>query len=104
MILNAEGRARLQSHLQNVLRQPCSVCGGNSFQLEDSIFELREFVGGGVAADGIVKPVLTITCQSCGHINFMSPLSTGIISYNPPQMQAQPEPTVITTEESTEED
>ena len=48
MQLNAEGRQRFQAHLQKVLRTPCAVCGGGNWQIEDAIFELREFAGGGL--------------------------------------------------------
>ena len=87
MQLNQEGRARLQNHLQNVLRNPCAVCGGSQWQVEDTMFELREFAGGGIATQGSVKPVVTATCNNCGHILFMSPLTTGIV-----QIGQQPAP------------
>ena len=74
--------------------------------MDDSIFELREFHGGGIAAEGSLKPVVALTCNGCGHVLFMSPLTTGII-----QMQQQPGtitepvtgPTTSTTEEEVEE-
>ncbi|MDP4201027.1 MAG: hypothetical protein Q8922_15645 [Bacteroidota bacterium] len=94
MQLNQEGHARLQAHLQNVLRNPCSVCGGAQWQVEDTMFELREFAGGGVAAQGAVKPVITATCNSCGHILFMSPLTTGIVQVGQ-QPAAAPESVVV---------
>jgi hypothetical protein len=88
MVLNPEGRARFQQHLQVALRQPCSICGTGNWQVEDAIFELREFMGGAVATAGSVKPVLAMTCNGCGQVVFMSPLKTGIIGV--PQ-QAQPQ-------------
>ncbi len=88
MQLNAEGRARFQGHLQNVLRKPCSLCGNNNWQIEDSIFELREFDGGGLSTAGAVKPVLSMTCTGCGHTLFISPLTTGIVQF---QQEAAPE-------------
>src|ERR1035437_4669468 len=83
MQLNPEGRARYQGHLQNVLRKPCSLCGNNNWQIEDAIFELREFAGGGLTTGVAVKPVLSMTCTGCGHILFISPLSTGIVQLQP---------------------
>jgi hypothetical protein len=101
MVLNPEGRARFQQHLQTTLRQPCSVCGTGNWQVEDAIFELREFVGGSVPTQGSVKPLLAMTCNGCGHVVFMSPLKTGIISV--PQQQ-QPQVQVTQPEEVTDDD
>ncbi len=101
MQLNSEGRARFQAHLQNILRQPCSVCGTGNWQVEDSIFELREFTANAPQQQMSVKPVLAMTCNGCGHIVFMSPLKAGIIGT--PQA-AQPQQMVTeTVEETTEE-
>ncbi len=102
MVLNPEGRARFQQHLQNTLRQPCSVCGTGNWQVEDAIFELREFVGGDVPTQGSVKPVLAMTCNGCGHVVFMSPLKTGIIAVpqqQPPQMQVAQSAEEVTDDE-----
>ncbi|HET6400989.1 MAG TPA: hypothetical protein VFH95_06270 [Candidatus Kapabacteria bacterium] len=109
MQLNSEGRERFKAHLQTFLRQPCSVCGTGSWQAEDAIFELREFMGDARQQQISVKPVLAMTCNGCGHIVFMSPLKTGIIGT--PQAteqtatgQAAPSETVTETfEEVTEE-
>src|SRR6266550_1849214 len=88
MQLNEEGRARFQAHLQNVLRQPCSVRGSGNWQMDDSIFELREFHGGGLTGEGSIKPVVAITCNGCGHVLFMSPLTTGIVRLEQNQTSA----------------
>ncbi len=104
MQLNNEGRARFQAHLQNFLRQPCSVCGNGSWQVEDSIFELREFMGNTPQQQMSVKPVLAMTCNGCGHVVFMSPLKAGIISAQQPgASQAAPQETMTETVEETEE-
>src|SRR5437764_878822 len=102
MQLNPEGRARFQQHLQNVLRNPCSVCGAGQWQIEDTMFELREFAGGGIAAEGSIKPVVAATCNNCGHIVFMSPLTTGIVQVQ--QQSAVTEPVVEQTVETTDEE
>ncbi|HEY3874873.1 MAG TPA: hypothetical protein VGM92_05320 [Candidatus Kapabacteria bacterium] len=102
MQLNQEGRARLQQHLQTFLRQPCSLCGTGNWQVEDALFELREFVGGGVPEAGSqmqIKPLVAMTCNTCGHTVLMSPLKTGIIGVS---QQAQPQQVV--TEEIVEEE
>ena len=99
MQLNPEGRARFQQHLQNILRNPCAVCGAGQWQVEDTMFELREFSGGGIAAEGSVKPVVTVTCNSCGNILFMSPLTTGIVRVEQQAASEVVEETIETTDE-----
>jgi hypothetical protein len=91
MYLNEQGRARFQQHLQNILRQPCAVCGGGNWQLEDPLFELREFAGGNVPTEGVVKPLLAVTCKTCGNVVLMSAITTGVISApQAPVANAQP--------------
>ena len=102
MQLNPEGRARLQQHLQTFLRQPCSLCGNGNWQVEDAIFELREFLGGATLPAGSqvqIKPLMAMTCNACGHTVFMSPLKTGIIA-----MQQENQPQVVTEETVVEEE
>ncbi len=101
MVLNPEGRARFQSHLQAVLQRPCSVCGTGNWQVEEAIFELREFTGGPVAAEGAIKPVLAITCNGCGHVVFINPLKTGIIGISQQAPQAA-QPVSASKEEAIE--
>jgi len=87
MQLSPEGRTLFQQHLQTALRQPCGVCGTGNWQVEDAIFELREFNGGPLTNEGAIKPLMALTCNACGHVVFMSPLKAGIISI---QQQAAP--------------
>ena len=77
------------------------MCGTGNWQVEDAIFELREFTGGGVTTEGSVKPVLAMTCNGCGHVVFMSPLKTGIIAL---QQQGQPEVAAQGAEEITDDE
>ena len=92
MQLNTEGRARLQTHLQTVLRHPCAVCGNGNWQVDDTIFELRQFAGGGVTTQGAIKPVVTITCNGCGNVLFMNALTTGVVQVQQP---AAPQPSAV---------
>ena len=105
MQLNQEGRTRFQAHLQQFLRNPCSVCGSGSWQVEDAIFELREFTGNQPQSQLSLKPVLAMTCNGCGHVVFMSPLKTGIIGQmQVSEQQPAPQQTVTETIEEETED
>ena len=101
MQLNPEGRDRLQAHLQNVLRKPCAICGNTQWQTDDTIFELRQFGAPATPnAQVTIKPVVSLTCNSCGNVLFMNPLTTGIVRLE--QQVAQPqvvEQTIVEEEE-----
>jgi hypothetical protein len=79
MQLNPEGQARFRNHLQNVIRKPRAVCGEGNWNFDDTVFEMRQFAGGPLPAQGAIKPVVTLTCQSCGNIVFLNALTTGIV-------------------------
>jgi hypothetical protein len=79
MQLNEEGMQRFQQHLQNTLRNPCGICGSGNWQFDDTVFELRQFAGGGLATGGTIKPIVSITCNGCGNVVFMNALTTGIV-------------------------
>ena len=99
MVLNPEGRARFQQHLQITLRQPFGMryrqLAGRGCGLRT-----REFTA---AADGefCQKPVLAMTCNGCGHVVCRSTLKTGIISF--PQ-QGQPQVAAPVAEEITDDE
>lgn len=90
MQLNPEGQARFRNHLQNVIRKPCAVCGEGNWNFDDTVFEMRQFAGGPLPAQGAIKPVVTMTCQSCGNIVFLNALTTGIVRVEPGEQNAAP--------------
>ncbi len=99
MQLNPEGMQRFHAHLQNALRNPCAICGSGNWQFDDTIFELRQFAGGGIAATGQIKPVVSLTCNGCGNIVFMNALTTGIV-----QVSQSSQPSDVPQENVTEEE
>ena len=58
--------------------KPRAIRGPRSWQVEDKIFELREF-GTDPAGQTSVKPVISMTCNGCGQVVFLSALKTGVI-------------------------
>jgi hypothetical protein len=89
MQLNPEGQARFRQHLQTVIRKPCAVCGSGNWNFDDTVFEMRQFAGGPLPAQGAIKPVVTMTCQGCGNIVFLNAITTGIVGVTP--VAEQPE-------------
>ena len=79
MRLTPEQLDRLRQHLQTNFRGGCTVCGNPHWQFDDVIFELRQFAGGGFAADALIKPAIAVTCTNCGHIVMLNAIATGVI-------------------------
>ncbi|MGF7028451.1 hypothetical protein [Sphingobacterium sp. HSC-15S19] len=48
--------------------RPCPMCGSNSWNVSDNVYELREFHGGDlVLGNGPILPVIPVTCNNCGN-------------------------------------
>lgn len=62
-------------------RRPCSLCGGNSWNLNNTIFELKEFTGTNMIIGGGISlfPVLVVTCNNCGNTLFLNAIKQGVI-------------------------
>ena len=74
----------LRSYLQNSIRGGCSLCGNTNWEFDDVLFELRQFMGGGVSTEGLIKPTVAVTCSGCGHIILLNALATGVIRLEQP--------------------
>jgi len=60
--------------------RPCQMCGIGSWNVSDSIFELREFNAGNmVLGNGPLIPVVPITCDNCGNTVFINAIKAGLI-------------------------
>lgn len=63
--------------------QPCPICGGTQWHVNDIIFEIREFNNGRMVfggPDSAIMPMITINCETCGHIRFLRATKLGIIN------------------------
>jgi len=52
----------------------CAQCGVNNWQVQDSVFELRQFSGGSLIVGGPLIPVVPVTCANCGNTVLVSAL------------------------------
>ena len=59
----------------------CTVCGGQTWQSNDKVFELRESRGGDVMMGGPVYPVMTLVCKRCGHVLLFDAITVGIVKH-----------------------
>jgi hypothetical protein len=57
----------------------CSQCGVESWQIQESLFELRQFSGGGLTVGGPVMPVVPVTCANCGNTVLLNAIVAGVM-------------------------
>lgn len=57
----------------------CPACAGHSFMLDQELWEMRTFSGGGLFAAGSVWPLLVLTCNTCGHLMTFNAYRAGVI-------------------------
>jgi|CXWL01.1.fsa_nt_gi hypothetical protein len=81
MKLNKKQQEKLISKLNEVWKnKSCEVCGQQNWEIDDTLFELREFHGGRtVLGSGAIKPLITIACTSCWNIKLMNAIHLGIV-------------------------
>lgn len=60
--------------------QKCNMCGDDTWNVADTLFELREYSGGGLTSRSAVLPVVTVTCTTCGNIHFINAISLGLVT------------------------
>ena len=63
----------------------CSVCGTNSWNLEQRLAELRFLSLGGFFVGGPVVPLIVITCNNCGNTIFINAMKAGWKLPTPPE-------------------
>ena len=63
-------------------KENCGHCG-NKLQLNDSVFELREFTPGDNASASSLFPVVVLTCKECGNTQMFSAVFLGVFGHLP---------------------
>jgi len=81
MKLTEEQKNKAIQFLSGLLKSPCNVCQGKDWILNDTVFELREFQGGGLVIGGksSIFPVITVICKTCGNTLFFNAIQLGLI-------------------------
>lgn len=87
MKLNKEQQEKLVSKLNEVWKNKiCEVCNQTNWMIDDTLFELREFHGGRtVLGSGAIKPLITISCNSCGNTKMMNAIQLGLVDPKNPE-------------------
>lgn len=81
MKLNEEQRTVAIERLSKFFSTSCLICNGKEWLLNDTVFELREFMGGGfvIGENVSIFPVLAVSCKSCGHTHYFNALLIGVV-------------------------
>jgi hypothetical protein len=59
--------------------RPCAQCGVANWQVQDAVFELRQFSGGGLVVGGTIIPVVPVTCANCGNTVLINAIRAGVV-------------------------
>jgi len=60
--------------------RPCPMCHVGKWSVQDKVFELREFHGGGLVIGGTpIIPIIPVTCGNCGNTIFINAIMTGVV-------------------------
>lgn len=90
MRLGPQQVEQLKQRLQTTFKNPCNVCGSGNWQFDDVIFELRQFMGGGATAEGVIKPAIAVTCGDCGNIVLINAFAAGALRVEKKATGTQP--------------
>lgn len=59
----------------------CTVCSENSWTYDSTLFEVREYQGGGMVIGGrsSILPTIALTCSNCGNTQFLNAVTLGLV-------------------------
>jgi hypothetical protein len=84
---------KLLAHLNSKWAgRPCAQCGVANWQVQDSVFELREFNAGSLVVGGPVLPLIPVICANCGNTILVNALVAQVIERPPVSVEAPKEP------------
>lgn len=81
MKLTQDQKNKVIQTLSSVLNSPCGVCHAQAWVLNDTIFELREFLTGGLTTGdrAVLFPVVAVLCRNCGNTLFFNAIQLGLV-------------------------
>jgi hypothetical protein len=92
MQLSEEQKSQMLKRLDEVwsAEQVCPVCRHNEWEVYDTVFEVREFVGGSVnVSGGAIIPCVAVTCKHCSNTLFFNAIKLGLVP--PPEKEKKGE-------------
>jgi hypothetical protein len=70
----------------------CPVCQSNKWGVSDKPVELREFTPGAFVVGGPVYPLVSVTCNVCGHTLLFNAIVMGVVDRDTTTPSEQPAP------------
>ena len=86
MKLTEAQQKKIKDWLTNkkAFKSNCVVCGDNTWNISDSVFQLIEFSQqGGIRIGGPIQPIVTILCNNCGNTILLNALQSGVVTPHP---------------------
>jgi len=81
MKLTAEQTTRALNALQHFAPIECSVCKHKEWAINDYLFEVRDFLGGGLTVDrAIVIPLVVLNCKTCSNTLLFNAVQLGVVA------------------------
>ncbi len=82
MKLTSEQQQKLISKLNEIWKnKTCEICTSTSWNINDTVFELREFHGGNMVIGGnsSIQPLISLTCNNCGNTKLLNAIKLDVI-------------------------
>ena len=58
----------------------CEICSNKDWNIDDTIFEMREFHGATtILGKGMLKPLLIVSCTKCSNTKFFNAINLDLI-------------------------
>ena len=85
MRLTKKQKELFNRRFPSLVESGCPVCRKGNFVVNDTIFELREFQGGGlyIGDQYSILPVISVVCNHCGHTLFFNAVLLGLVKPEP---------------------
>jgi len=91
MKLSEEQKSQMLNRLDEIwgTEKICPVCHHNQWAVFDTIYEIREFVGGSINVGGAIVPCIAVTCKHCSNTLFFNAIKLGLVP--PPEKEKKGE-------------
>ena len=81
MELTSAQREQVLHMLDETWTKPgCVKCGYSHLELDDRLYELKEFGEEGLLENPKSLPAIKVTCKRCGNINLIDPVAIGLFN------------------------
>lgn len=71
---------KLRTHLESKWHGTvCPLCRVSKWQVQDRIFELRQFEGPSLNPNAPLLPIIPVTCMSCGNTALVHAVVAGVM-------------------------